>query len=241
MNASFLYFTGEELRKLFRGGKLKMLLLLAFLIGIVFVFAGDRLGLNGNLTVVALELLLVTVLPLFMVSLGSDLMISEFKARMIKNALKLPLSREIIFLGKMLAGWTAGALIVMSLFVPLLIGSLVLTGISDLSVVGASLAEVGGAIVFCGLLVVLANTVALWTGSGGAGLVVSVVLWMAMGVIGLFEPQLNRFFVTDFADWMRPLLYKGEAGPAITALLFMVVYYIIGTILGLLAFQRKEI
>jgi ABC-type transport system involved in multi-copper enzyme maturation permease subunit len=240
MIAQLNILTGNELSKLFRGGKLKALLLLSFLIGILFVFIGDRVGLSGNLPVIALELLLAVVFPLFMVSLGSDLMVSEFKDGTIKNALKLPMSRETIFVGKMLAGWIAGALIVLTVFVPMFVGSIFLKGIPTLSAFGSSMAEVGGAILFCGLLVVLANSVSLWTGSGGVGLVVSVVIWMAMGVVGLFEPQLKRFFVTDFANWVQPVLYSGDVGASVTPLLFMIAYYIIGTILGLLAFQRKE-
>ncbi|MBC8081164.1 MAG: ABC transporter permease [Gorillibacterium sp.] len=233
--------TGEELRKLLQGGKLKVLLLLSFFIGVLFVFIGDRMGLDENLPVVALELLLVVVFPLFMVSLGSDLMVGEFKDGTIKNALKLPVSRETLFIGKMLAGWTAGAIIVLSMFVPTFIGSLFIQGMPALSAIGASMAVVGGAILFCGLLVVLANSVSLWTGSGGVGLVVSIVLWMAMAVVGFFEPQLNRFFVTDFPDWVQPFLYAGDVGASVTTLLFMVAYYIIGTILGMIAFQRKDI
>ncbi|MFC5702788.1 ABC transporter permease [Cohnella faecalis] len=241
MIAQLSYLTGEELRKLLRGGKLKVLLLLAFLIGVFLVFIGDRIGLDDNLPSTALELLLAIVFPLFMASLGSDLMVGEFKDRTIKHALKLPVSRESLFMGKMLAGWTAGALIVLSVFVPTLIGSLVLQGVPALSELGANLAELGAAILFCGLLVVLANCVALWTGSGGVGLTVSVVLWMAMGVVGLLEPQSSRFLVTEFTDWVRPLLYAGDAGASISTLLFIIAYYIIGTILGLLSFQRKEI
>ncbi|WP_027086896.1 ABC transporter permease [Cohnella panacarvi] len=241
MIARLNYLTGEELRKLLRGGKLKVLLLLSFLIGIFFVFIGDRIGLDDNLPSTALELLLAIVFPLFMATLGSDLMVGEVKDRTIKHALKLPVSRESLFMGRILAGWVAGALIVLSVFVPTLIGSLVLQGVPALSELGASLAELGAAIVYCGLLVVLVNCVALWTGSGGVGLTVSVVLWLAMGVVGLLEPQLSRYFVTDFADWVRPLLYGGDAGASISALLFITAYYIMGTILGLLAFQRKEI
>lgn len=243
MIAQLSYLTGEELRKLLRGGKLKVLLLLAFLIGVFFVFIGDRIGLDDNLPSTALELLLAIVFPLFMASLGSDLMVGEFKDRTIKHALKLPVSRESLFMGKMLAGWTAGALIVLSVFVPTSIGSLLLQGAPALSELGANLAELGAAILFCGLLVVLANCVALWTGSGGVGLTVSVVLWMAMamGVVGMLEPQLSRFLVTDFTDWLRPLLYAGNAGVSISTLLFIIAYYIMGTILGLLSFQRKEI
>jgi ABC-type transport system involved in multi-copper enzyme maturation permease subunit len=241
MIAQLNYLAGEELRKLLRGGKLKVLLLLAFLIGVLFVFIGDRIGLDDNLPSTALELLLAIVLPLLMASLGSDLMVGEFKDRTIKHALKLPVSRESLFMGKMLAGWTASALIVLSVFVPTLIGSLALQGVPALSELGANLAELGAAILFCGLLVVLVNCVALWTGSGGIGLVVSVVLWMAMGVVGLLEPQLSRFLVNDYTDWVQPLLYAGDAGASISVLLFIIAYYIIGTILGLLAFQRKEI
>lgn len=241
MSTPLIYLTGEELRKLFHGGKLKVLLLLSFLIGILFIIVGDRIGLGGNLSVVALELLLAFVLPLFMASLGSDLMISEFKDGTIKNALKLPLGREVIFMGKLIAGWTAGVLIVLSVFLPTWIGSLVLRGMPAPSAFGASMAEFGGAILFCGLLVILANSVSLWTGNGGVGLMVCVVLWITMGVIGMFEPQLNRFFITDFTDWVRPLLYEGDVGTSLTTLLFLAAYYIIGTILGLLAFQRKEI
>lgn len=241
MRMPIFYLTGEELRKLLRGGKLRVLLLLSFLIGILFVFLGERLGLSGNLPVTALELLLVVVLPLFMVSLGSDLMIGEFKDGTIKHALKLPVSRETLFIAKILAGWAAGALIVLSLFVPMFLGSLFLQEMTALPSIGAALAETGGAMVFCGLLVVLANSVSLWTGSSGVGMVVSVVLWLAMGVIGFFEPQLSRFFVTDYADWVQPLLYTGNAGASVAPLIFMTAYYIMGTITGLLAFQRKEI
>ncbi|MFD0674403.1 ABC transporter permease [Cohnella sp. GCM10027633] len=241
MIAQLNYIAGEELRKLLRGGKLKVLLSLAFLIGVSFVFIGDRIGLEDNLPTTSLELLLTFVFPLFMASLGSDLMIGEFKDRTIKHALKLPVSRESLFLGKLFGGWAAGALIVLSAFVPTLVGSLVLHGVPAASELGAILAELGGAILFCGLLVVLANCVSLWTGSGGVGLTVSVVLWMAMGAVGLLEPQLSRLFVTDFADWVQPLLYAGDAGASISALLFITAYYIMGTILSLLAFQRKEI
>lgn len=241
MIAQLNYLAGEELRKLFRGGKLKVLLLLAFLIGVLFVFIGDRIGLDDNLPSTALELLLAIVFPLFMASLGSDLMVGEFKDRTIKHALKLPLSRESLYMGKMLAGWIAGALIVLSVFVPTWIGSLVFQGMPTLTELGESLAELGGAILYCGLLVVLVNCVSLWLGSGGVGLVVSVVLWMAMSVVGLLEPQLSRFFVTDFTDWVQPILYTGNTGASISALLFIIAYYIMGTILGLIAFQRKEI
>ncbi|SFJ76832.1 ABC-2 family transporter protein [Paenibacillus sp. UNC496MF] len=241
MIAQLNYLTGEELRKLLRGGKLKVLLLLAFLIGVFIVFIGDRIGLDDNLPSTTLELLLGIVFPLFMASLGSDLMVGEFKDRTIKHALKLPVSRESLFMGKMLAGWAAGAMIVLSVFVPTLIGSLVLQGVPALSELGSNLAELGAAILFCGLLMVLVNCVALWTGSGGVGLAVSVVLWLAMSVVGFLEPQLSRFLVTDFTDWVRPLLYARDAGASISALLFIIAYYMIGTILGLLAFQRKEI
>lgn len=241
MITQWVALTGEELRKLLRGGKLKVLLLLSFLIGTLFVFIGGRIGLDENLPVVALELLLTVVFPLFMVSLGSDLMVGEFKDGTIKNAMKLPVSRETLFIGKILSGWIAGAWIVLSMFVPVFIGSLFVQGVPGLSALGASMAELAGAMVFCGLLVVLANSVSLWTGSSGVGLVVSFVLWLAMGVVGFFEPQWSRFLVTDFADWLKPSLYAGNAGASVTALIFMLAYYIMGIITGMLAFQRKEI
>ncbi|PZD97281.1 hypothetical protein DNH61_02685 [Paenibacillus sambharensis] len=240
MMAPFIYLAGEELRKLLRGGKLKVLLLLSFLIGVLFVFISERIGLSGSLPVTALKLLLTVILPLFMVSIGSDLMVSEFKDGTIKNALRLPISRETLFTGKILAGWTAGALIVLSVFVPTFVGSIIFQGMPAFSALGVMLAELGGAILFCGLLVVLANSVSLWVGSGSIGMVVSIVIWLAMGITGLFEPELGRLFVTDFADWIQPLLYAGDVGSSITTLLFLTAYYIMGTIMGLLAFQRKE-
>ncbi|MCR2805445.1 ABC transporter permease [Paenibacillus soyae] len=239
MIAQINNLAAEELRKLFRGGKLKALLLLSFIIGVLFVFIGDRLGLDDNLPLSAIELLLAAILPFLMVTLGSDLMIGEFKGA-IKHALKLPISREFLFMGKLFAGWAAGALIVLFMFLPTFIGDLILHGLPAASSLGAGIAELGGAILFSGLLLVLANSVSLWVGSSGVGLAVSVVLWMAMSVIGFLEPQLNRFFVTNYADWLQPLLYGGDASMTVSTLLFMTAYYIIGTILGLLAFQRKE-
>ncbi|MDQ0061581.1 ABC transporter permease [Paenibacillus harenae] len=239
MIAKMNNLTAEELRKLFRGSKLKVLLLLSFIIGILFVFIGDRLALDDNLPLTAIELLLTVMLPFFMGALGSDLMVGEWKG-MIKHALKLPISREFLFMGKLFAGLMAGALIVLCMFVPIFIGSLVLQGVPEPSSLGAGMAELGGAILFSGLLLVLTNSVSLWVGSSGVGLVVSVVMWMAMSIVGMLEPQLNRFFVTNYADWLQPLLYGGDASMTVSTLLFMTAYYIIGTILGLLAFQRKE-
>src|SRR5690606_32516634 len=132
MNARMRYLLGEELRKLFRGGKLKVLLSLSFLIGIFIVFIGNRMGVDDSLPLTAIELLRVIILPVFMVSLGSDIMISEFKDRTIKHGLKLPLSREVLYLGKLLAGWIAGALILLSMFIPPLIGTVMLFGIPTL-------------------------------------------------------------------------------------------------------------
>ena len=237
---TFGYFTGEELRKLFRGGKLKTLLALSVAIGALFVVAGRYAGLDGNLATIALELLLAVVLPLFMASLGSELMTNEFKDGTIKNALRLPLSREFLYMGKLFAGWIAAALVVLGVFVPTMIGSLLLNGASALSSLGTSVAEAGAAFLFCGLLLVLANAVSLWTGSAGVGLLVSVVLWIGMSALGFLEPSLGRYLVTSFADWAQPLLRGGDAGASMSPLLFMVAYYMIGTIIGLLAFQRKE-
>ncbi|MCI3921157.1 ABC transporter permease subunit [Paenibacillus sp. TRM 82003] len=234
------YLTGQELRKLFQGGKLKVLLALSFLIGILFVAISGYAGLDGDVSRMALELLLPVLLPLFMVSLGSELMVGEFKDRTIKNAWKLPLSRETLYFGKMFAGWIAGALIVLFVFVPTFLGTFLLEGMPTASALGSSVAEAAGAILFCGLLLVLSNAISLWTGSGGVGLVVSVVLWMTMSVVGFLEPELGRYFVTGYADWLQPLIRGGDAAATVTMLLFMTAYYIIGTILGLLAFQRKE-
>ncbi len=239
MISTFGYLTGEELRKLFRVGKWKALLALSFAIGVLFVIASAYAGVNGSLTTIALELLLAVVLPLFMASLGSELMVNEFKDGTIKNALRLPLGREFLYFARLLAGWIAAALIVLCIFVPTFLGTLWLQGLS-LSSLGVSAAEAGAAVLFCGLLVVLANGVSLWAGSGGLGMLVGVVLWIGMGVLGFLEPGLDRFLVTSLADWAQPLLRGGDAGASLSALLFIIAYYIIGSIFGLLAFQRKE-
>jgi len=234
------YFTGEELRKLFRSGKLKVLLALSFAIGALFAVAGGYAGLDGNLSSIALELLLAVVLPLFMAALGSELMVGEFKDGTIKNVLRLPLSREFLYFGKLFAGWIAAACVVLAVFVPTFLGSLLLEGMPAWSSVGTNVGEAAAAVLFCGLLLVLANAVSLWTGSAGTGLVVGVVLWIGMSVLGFLEPALGRFLVTSYADWAQPLLRGGGAGASISTLLFIIAYYMIGSILGLIAFQRKE-
>lgn len=240
MTASLMYLTGEELRKLFHGGKLKALLAISFLAGLLFVLFAGYAGLEKDVPRNALELLLPVLLPLLMAALGSELMAGEFKDGTIKNALKLPVSRENLFMGKMFAGWIAGALIVMGLFVPAFLGGLWLDGMPGLSELGIIAGEAAGAIVFCGLLVVLSNAVALWTGGGGASLVLCVAFWMAMNVIGLLEPELGRWFVTGYADWAQPLLRGSNPGTTISMLLIIAAYYIMGTIFGLWAFLRKE-
>ncbi|TLS50769.1 ABC transporter permease [Paenibacillus antri] len=241
MIRQWTYLTGEELRKLFRGSKLIVLLLLSFFIGVLFVLIGGYLGLDGNVSLIALKMMLAVLLPLFMASLGSELMVTEWKDGTIKNALKLPLSREMIYLGKLSAGWTAGALIVLSVFIPTFLGGLLLGGMPSPSAIGATVATYASAVVFCGLLLILSNSVSLWAGSSGVGLVACVLIWMGMSFVGLFEPEYSRFFVTGYADWLQPLLRGGDAGTSLSMLLFMTAYYIIGTILGMLAFQRKEI
>jgi ABC-type transport system involved in multi-copper enzyme maturation permease subunit len=234
-------FTQAEFGKLIRGSRLIWMLLLSFGFGVAAVvinqglygFTGSAAVMDQNLTDTTLRLMLVVLLPLFMFLLGSDLTASEFKDGTVKNILNVPLSRESMYLGKGLAGWLAAALVVFSIVVPTFIGSLVFEGLGAFSAFGASLAGVAVAILLCGWMLLFANSLSIWTGNSGTGLLLAVVLWVVMGVSGFLVPEVQRFLPTSLA------LGNG-AGLSFSGLSMLLACYIIVTIMGMYAFQRKE-
>ena len=151
-------------------------------------------------------------------------------------ALETPLTRRIAQLSRVLV-WLilglAAALVVFSIVVPTFIGSLVFEGLGAFSAFGASLAGVAVAILLCGWMLLFANTLSIWTGNSGTGLLLAVVLWVVMGISGFLVPEVQRFLPTSLA------LGNG-AELSFSGLSMLLACYIIVTIMGMYAFQRKE-
>lgn len=247
--SKWLSFTSDEFMKLMlqKKNRVMMALLLVYgvLISLLYVWLKQKLGLaildNQSFSLAAVNLLMGLVLPVFTLSIGTDLIMSEVKDNTLKNILGLPISREKIYLGKLVAGLGLLGCLLVVVLVPTMIGSFITLGLGVFTTLVPSILGYIGIWIFLGLILLLANTIALLVGSPGTGMLLNMVCWFGMGTVGLMFYDINRYLPTNFSDWYKPFIYGGPYTNAIPVLLFLVCYYIILTILGMMKFQQKEV
>lgn len=242
-------FIQDELKKLLAKRQLKILMGLSALIAIGSVYVKFSLLqsthspiLQANmLPLSTLSLISGLLLPLFIFALGSDLIITEFNDGTAKNILSLPLSRTKLFLGKLLAGLSGLALILLSVFVPTVLGDVFMQGLPSFSQLGSLFIGYVGMLLFSGMVLTMANTLALWTKSAGNGMLIGIVAWIGMGPLGLYYSGLQRFLPNQLDHWYTPLVQGGNLWYALSPLCLVIAYSIVFTGLGLYKFNTKEV
>lgn len=245
----WISYIQDELQKQFAKRQLKLLMGLALLIGIGSSWVKYNLLLQSNsallqasvLPLTTLQLLSGFILPLFIFALGSELIISEFADGTIKNLFSLPLSRAQLFFGKLAAGMCSIAIILACVILPTMIADVFMQGLPSVSQVGSLVIGTLGILLFGGMILTLANTIAIWTKSAGNGMLIGVAAWIGMGPAAMFIQGIQRFLPNQFDHWYMPLIQGGDFLRVIAPLCFMLAYTVIFTVLGLYKFNTKEV
>ncbi len=244
-----IIFSADEYKKLLRHTKIKVLLALTIIYSITMgIFrsvlenkTGIELMTPGRFPVFLLELLTGLALPVLLIFIGSELFASEFKDSTIKNLFALPVSKSIIYLGKLLAGAALLATILLTLAFSGLIVNTVISGLAAFTYVGSILVSYLGAFVYLVMVLLIVSFLTLLTGSPNMSIVISLLIWIVTGIAGTFVASVRPFLPTNFASWYQPIVNQTNFAAAVPELLYMLSYCVLFAVIGLIIFERKEV
>lgn len=247
--SSLITFSVDEYKKLLYQTKTKVIIALTVLYavaaGIVFFIAESNTGVEmiapGRFPVFILELITGFVLPVLTIFIGSELFAAEFKDATIKNLFALPVTKSIIYLGKLIAGAAMAGTCLLTLGISGLIVNLVMNGVEAFAGIGGILVSYFGVFIFLSTILVIVSFFTLITGSPNMAIVINLLIWFVTGVAGTFLLSIRQFLPTNFSGWYQPLVNGTNIAMALPTLLYMLSYCIIFGITGLLIFEKKEV
>ncbi len=247
--SSLITFSVDEYKKLLYQIKTKVIIALAVLYavatGVGLFIAESNTGVEivapGRFPVFILELITGFALPVLTIFIGSELFAAEFKDATIKNLFALPVTKSIIYLGKLIAGAAMAGTCLLTLGISGLIVSLVIDGVVDFGGIGGMLVSYLGVFIFLSTILVIVSFFTLITGSPNMAIVINLLIWFVTGVAGTFLLSFRQFLPTSFSGWYQPLVNGTNITMALPALLYMLSYCIIFGVTGLLIFEKKEV
>lgn len=242
-------FTANEYVKLFYQIKTKILIglsvLSALTIGIVsFIFSrntGVQMVAPEQFPVFVLELLTSFVMPVLTIFIGTELLSSEFKDGTIKNLFALPISKSIMYLGKIFAGSIEIGIYLLVIFVSSIAVSGAINGFEAFGNLGGLFISYLGAFLFLVMILIITSFFTLLIGSPGLAIVLNLFIWFGMGVTGILLTNIKQFLPTSFVNWYKPLVNGVNWAMALPPLLYMISYCVIFIIAGMMIFERKEV
>lgn len=246
---SLVLFTKSEFIKLFYQAKTKILIALSIIsvaaIGIFTFFISNNTGVQvvspERFPVFVLELLIGFVMPVLTIFIGSELLANEFKDGTAKNLFALPVSKSIIYVGKVFAG-----AVVIGTYLLIIGGSSVavsgvLNGTKAFGNLGGFLVSYLGAFVFLIMVLIITSFFTLLINSPGMAIVMNLFIWFGIGIGGMFLTNIKGFLPTSFVNWYQPLVSGGSLVMALVPLAYMISYCTIFIIAGMMIFERKEV
>ena len=224
-----IIFSADEYKKLLHHTKIKVLLVLTVLyaiaIGLRRSFLENKTGIEikspGRFPVFILELLTGLALPVLVIFIVSELFAAEFKDLTIKNLFALPVTKSIIYLGKLLAGAALLATILLVLAFSGLLVTAIISGIAAFAYVGSILISYMGAFVYLVTVMVIVSFFTLLTGSPNMSIAVNLLIWIVTGVAGTFVTSVRPYLPTSFSYWYQPIVNQTNAAAAVPELLFI--------------------
>lgn len=242
-------FSVDEYKKLLYQKKTKVIISLfviyAMAIGIASLVIENNTGVKivapGRFSVFILELLTGFILPALTVYISSELYTAEFKDGTIKNLFALPVTKSIIYLGKILAGAALTATCLLALGISGLLVSIVINGTAAFAGIGSLFVSYFGAFIFLTAVLMIVSFFTLTTGSPNMAIAMNLLIWLVLGVAGTFLTSVRQFLPVSFSGWYQPLINGAGLTAALPAFLYMLSYCIIFAVAGLTIFERKEV
>ena len=244
-----IMFTSNEYVKLFCKTKTKVLIALSVLsavaVGIVSFLINNNTGAQmvspERFPIFVLELLTGFIMPVLTIFIGSELLAGEFKDGTIKNLFALPVSKSIIYLGKIFAGAIEIGIYLLIIGISSVAVSGILNGIEAFGDLGGFFISYLGAFAFLVMVLIITSFFTLLVGSPGTAIVLNLFTWFGIGVAGVFLTDIKEYLPTSFVNWYKPLLNGVNFSMALPPLLYMISYCVIFMVAGMMIFERKEV
>ena len=242
-------FSADEYKKLLYQKKTKVIISLfavyAIAIGIASLVIENNTGVKivppARFPVFILELLTGFILPVLTIYISSELFAAEFKDATIKNLFALPVTKSIIYLGKILAGMALTATCLLTLGISGLLVNIVINGTAAFAGIGSIFVSYFGAFIFLSTVLLIVSLFTLTTGSPNMAIAMNLLIWIVLGVAGTFLTSVRQFLPASFSGWYQPLVNGANLTTALPAFLYMLSYCIIFAVAGLIIFERKEV
>ncbi len=242
-------FTKSEFIKLFYQAKTKVLIALSIIsvvaIGIFTFLISNNTGVQvvspERFPVFVLDLLIGFVMPVLTIFIGSELLANEFKDGTVKNLFALPVSKSIIYVGKVFAGAIVIGTYLFIIGASSVAVSGVLNGTEAFGDLGGFLVRYLGAFIFLIMVMIITSFFTLLINSPGMAIVMNLFIWLGIGFGGMFLTNVKGFLPTSFVNWYQPLVNGGNLVMALVPLAYMISYCTIFIIAGMMIFERKEV
>lgn len=214
--------------------------LIVLALGIMYMMGESVMAVNlfngGQFMGASLGFTMGLMLPFIALYLSSTSFALDFSQGTIKNMFLLPLKKDQIFLGKLLAVQSIlGILVVIQFSFSLIVG-LFLDGWMGFGVLGTQILVYGGAFLALGLLNLLAALVSLMVSSSGLAILISYVALVAMNLLDNFVPRLRVISLPTLLAQYDVVISRLQ----VAQLLSFVAYYILLFMVGYLLFEKKD-
>ncbi|MCM1988263.1 ABC transporter permease [Oceanirhabdus seepicola] len=242
---NIIILSQNEFEKIISKRKAKVLLIILSIIvagaGILFFYGENMLNLtimNGSrFPIWILGLMMGFILPLFTTMITVDSISGEYENGTMSNLYALPVSRQSIYLSKLLGCLyyvvlMLGTTISISLLIALITG-----GFGVFASIGAIILTYIKAIIAMGLVIAAVSFIGLWFKSSSMTLVISILLYIGMNTMSIFLGNIGSLLPTTIIRLYDKMLLPNYG----LLLVYMVSYYVILTIGGVLKFQEKEV
>ena len=242
--------TLNETRKIFSKKKFVFLFAAALLVtigaSIINLITGSSFGVSllksSSLPVTVLNFMASLLIPLFIILLTGDLFSGEASDNSIVMSLVRPITRNKLYVSKILSVGISIMALLMGTFVVTFIASLLGGNMGDiLSMLPYNFLSYISAVVPMTLIAVITAFVAQFTRSSSLTVVIMIFASILMSAVSLFVPQIVSMLPTTYLSWYRNFYNGVNFVRVLNEFLYILSYGIIFMFAGTYVFQQKDI
>ncbi|WP_010246007.1 ABC transporter permease [Acetivibrio cellulolyticus] len=197
---------------------------------------------NANLPVTVLNFMSSLLLPLFILMLTSDLFSGEFSDNSIVMSLVRPITRNKLYISKILAIGISILFLLLGTFLISLIASLFGGNLSTcLSKLPSNFIAYVSAVIPMLLVAIITAFAAQFTKSGSLTVVIMILASIFMSAASLIFPEIIPFMPTTYLTWYQNFYTDFNLSIILNQLLYILAYGIIFMFAGTYLFTQKDI
>lgn len=241
INESFKIFTKKKFAFLF-----SISILVTVMAAVVNLLADRTFGAsllnNANLPVTVLNFMSSLLIPLFILMLTSDLFSSEFSDNSIIMSLVRPITRNKLYISKILAVGIGILSLLLGTFIITFIVSLFGGNLSAcLSKLPSNFITYISAVIPMLLIAIVTAFAAQFTKSGSLTVVIMILASVLMSAVSVIFPEIIPFMPTTYLAWYQNFYNEPNFAVIINELLYILAYGIIFMFAGTYLFHQKDV